>query len=558
VGRRAGAAALCLAVVLISGCAGIPTSGPVVEGESVPEQLPVSVGFVANPPAPSASETEIVQGYLEAMASYEPGYPTAAQFLTPDAESAWDPATAMTIYTVSPTVSQTGPRSVRLTMSVEAVIAPDVGFERRAPVTTTEIDLALDQVDGEWRIVNPPTGLLISDQDFASEFREYNTYYFDPEFEVLVPDPVYIPIQGNVPKLLTEALLRGPSRWLAPAVRTAFPDGTELGLPVTVEAGQAQVELTAEAAGGTPEEQREQITAQLAWTLDQVDGVQQVVVRADGLPLTDASATAGPGDSFPELDPRRPLSGDLYAVSESGVVVGAELTPVAGPLGEFPGARELAVDPRVARAAVVDPTGTQLLWAPLDRDTTVSELATGSNLVSVSWDRTGLVWTVDRAAGGSTVIVSEPGAAPVTVPTPSGLVGRDIGDLAVSPDGSRIALLLGGDVQVGIVVRGDTGVGIEGMRPVQIGDRVVTAVGWSTTTELAVLAEEPGDTTEPFRVSLGGSRVSPAGPVADAVDLAAAPGHGLAVSTADGTLFRQDATLRWVELGAAMAPAYPG
>ena len=81
---RLGFAAV-LVIVLAAGCAEIPTSGPVVEGEAVPEQLPVSVGFVPNPPVAGASETDIVQGFLEAMASYEAGYQTAKEFLTPDA-----------------------------------------------------------------------------------------------------------------------------------------------------------------------------------------------------------------------------------------------------------------------------------------------------------------------------------------------------------------------------------------------------------------------------------------------------------------------------------------
>ena len=76
-----------------------------------------------------------------------------------------------------------------------------------------------------------------------------------------------------------------------------------VSLPVAVESGRARVELSAEASDGTSDQQREQMITQLAWTLDQVDGVQQVVVRADGVPLTDTAATAGPAESFSEFDP---------------------------------------------------------------------------------------------------------------------------------------------------------------------------------------------------------------------------------------------------------------
>jgi Lipoprotein LpqB beta-propeller domain/Sporulation and spore germination len=559
VSRPRGGFAAVLLIALATGCAQIPTSGPVVEGEAVPEQLPVSVGFVPNPPAAGASETAIVQGFLEAMASYEAGYETAKEFLTPDAAPAWEPSAAMTIYSTTPTVTQTARGAVRLTLTVEAVISPEAGYERRAPALATNFDLTLSQVDGEWRIANPPPGLLVFKDDFESEFREYNLYYWDADFEELVPDPVYVPTQGNVPSLLAEALVRGPSRWLAPAVSTAFPNGTTVALPVAVDAGRAQVELSAEAADGTPD-QREQMTAQLAWTLDQVDGVQQVVVRADSVPLTDTGSTAGPAESFGELDPNRPRGRDLFALTEAGVVVGDQLTPVAGPLGEFSEARTVAVDPLAGRAAVVDANGTQVLWAPFDSAAEVAVLVTGTDLRSLSWDRTGLVWAVDQVPGGSRVIVATPDGAVSDVPTPQMLVGRDIDDLAVSPDGSRVAMAVEGELMVGIVLRDPTQMtaSIEGLRRVQIDGRVGTSVAWSGLTELAILVQRNDEPADPFRVGIGGSVLRPAGPVPDAVDIAAAPGQGLAVSTAEGTLLRQTPTLSWDEIGAALGPAYPG
>ena len=70
--------------------------------------------------------------------------------------------------------------------------------------------------------------------------------------------------------MLAEALLRGPtdgSRRRA----DRLPGQHRLGVPVTLEAGQASVELTAEATTDTTDEQRGLMAAQLAWTLEQVD-----------------------------------------------------------------------------------------------------------------------------------------------------------------------------------------------------------------------------------------------------------------------------------------------
>jgi hypothetical protein len=553
--------ALVALAALLAGCAGIPTSGSVVEGEAVGEpQRPVPVRFEANPPVPGANEEGIVQGYLDAMASYQRDYPTAREFLTSDAAATWQPGDGMTIYTAGAEAVTTARGQVRLTMTVQATISPELGYVREPARTTEDVELALEEVEGEWRIANPPTGLLVSDQDFESEFRAYNRYYFDPELEILVPDPVYLPVQGSETTLLAEALLQGPTGWLAPAVYTAFPDGTALGVPVTLEGGRASVELTAEATTDTTDERRALMAAQLAWTLEQVDAVRQVSVTSGRVPLTD-DQTARASDSFSRYDPAAlPRHRDLYAVTDIGVVVGSELMPVPGPLGVLPGIRALAADPTTARAAVVDETGTQLLWAPFDDDAAATLLASGTDLVAVSWDRTGLVWAVDRTTGGSRVLVARPDAEAMTLPADD-FGGHRIDDLAVSFDGTRVAVLGEGRLQIGVVLRDPEqggAVRVEGLREIELDGRTVDAMAWAGPAEVAVLAHDAAGAAAPFRVGLSNLVLRPAGIVPGGVSIAAATDQGLAVGTDDGQLHQQNATLRWVELGAARAPAFPG
>jgi hypothetical protein len=561
--RRAGTGvALTVLAGLLTACAGIPTSGRVVEGEAVGEpQRPVPVRFEANPPDPGADEEGIVQGYLDAMASYQRDYPTAREFLAPDPAAAWQPGDGMTIYTAGAEAVTTARGQVRLTMTVQATITPELGYVGKPARTTEDFDLTLEQVEGEWRIANPPAGLLVSDQDFESEFRAYNRYYFDPEFEILVPDPVYLPVQGSETTLLAEALLRGPTGWLAPAVRSAFPDNTALGVPVTLEAGRASVELTSEATTDTTDEQREQMAAQLAWTLEQVDGVQQMSVTSGRVPLTDADPTARAVESFGRYDPAAlPRHRDLYAVTEAGVVVGEELAPLPGPLGTMPGIREIAADPRGGRAAVVDAAGTQLIWAPFDDDATAATLATGTELVAVSWDESGLVWAVDQTSAGSQVLVARPDAEAMTLPADA-FGGRRIDDLAVSFDGTRVAVLSEGRLLIGVVLRDPEqggAVRVEGLRAIELDGRIVSAIAWGGPSELAVLAGDAGGAAAPFRVGLSTVILNPAGIVPGAESLAAATGEGLAIGTDDGQVLQQNATLGWVELGVAETPVYPG
>jgi hypothetical protein len=562
-GRRAQPLVVLASVLAlaVAGCAGIPTSGRVVEGDPVLEPQPQYVGLEPDPPRAGDDEAEIVDGFVTAMASYEPDYPTAREFLTPEASAEWRPSDGMTIYASSPSVDKTAGGVVRVTMAVLATVGPDGYVD--APAGTTEVlNLALRQVDDEWRISNPPAGIILSNLDFGGEFAEYNLYFFDPTFQRLVPDPVFMPVRGSRATLLAEALLRGPSRWLAPAVGTAFPPETGLGVPVRVESGRASVELTSQARTGTPE-QVKLMGVQLARTLDQLEGIRELSVTSDGRPLMAGDEPTMSLDAYPEYDPSvAPRRSELYAIGGSGVVQVGDRgsAAVAGPLGAT-GLEDVAVNVESNQAAAVAAGGTQLIWAALRDEAVTTVLANGTDFGSLSWDSAGLVWAVDQTVGGPRVLVTEPGSESATVLT-AGLDGRTIDDLAVSLDGARVAIASGGEVLVGIVVRDADRPGtlrIDALRPLLLDGGPVTAVTWAGPTTLATLVRAEGDVPEVYRVELARSIARLAGRVPGATWLAASPGRPLAVGTDDGKVLRQeDTTLQWVEIAEAVSPAYPG
>lgn len=83
-------------------------------------------------------------------------------------------------------------------------------------------------------------------------------------------------------------------------------------------------------------------------------------------------------------------------------------------------------------------------------------------------------------------------------------------------------------------------------------------MAWAGPVEVAVLARDAGGGAAPFRVGLSNLVLRPGGIVPGAVSLAATTDQGLVVGTDDGQLLQQNATLRWVELGPARTPAFPG
>lgn len=585
--RPALAAALLAAAAVAAGCSEIPTSGPVFDAGAV-EPLEEQRRFIEvteAAPEPGMTPIEIVDGYINAMASYQPGYETAREFLTEEAATQWDPSAGVTVfYEARPSTELVGADTVHVSMTVRGEVGSDGSFVELLESDSREqsSDLRLVQEDGEWRITDPEPGVLIDDFSFEREYQPRNVYFFDPRLEVLVPDVVYLPRTANdaTATLLARKVLEGPTDWLAPAVVTAFPEDAELGVeavPVSDD-GVARVVLSPQ-VGLAGADERERMAAQLIWTLGQLPEVEAVEVQVpSGVPLIQSEPMSPRDPQLSGYDPAV-LESDtpLFAIGEAGVVSVAdgELTPVAGPLGDLPGIREVAVNLGGHRAVVITPDpagGTQVQAASFGEEEQLETLFRGIDLTSLAWDRTGLVWAVDDGVEGAGLIVTEPNGEPLEVLLDSELAGHDIERLAVSPDGARVALVVDGVTRVADVVRDPDGgtVSIQQLRT--IGPRGTaedvawssSSPSWSAADAVVVLAatqaaEAEAPTVQPYLDTLSGQEVVPRGlQVEEGVHVAGSPGLPTVLESADGVLYLQRSSNTWIELGPARNPTYPG
>lgn len=562
---RLGGVALAGVAAVLTACAGIPTSGQVIPHEEIDiedDSIP-DVGGVPQAPMPGDPPEGIVSGFLEAMKFYEVNYETARKFLTPAAAAEWQPEVATTIYDSEPMIEVVAEDRVVVTAPVAATLEGAREYTHAPAGTELEFNIELEEVAGQWRIATPPQGLVIRDADFDGEFRAYNLFYFDPSFSALVPDPVYLPTRARLPTLLAQELLEGPSPWLAPAVATAFPDGTELAVDaVAVTGGEAEIRLTEDALAAA-QEQRGRMVTQLAWTLGELSPVTEVVVYGGPRVFAETAVRR-----FPDVDPAQVPYPDLFAISDTGIVrydSNGVVSSVLGPLGEFERAVEVAVNLRMTEAVVLDDSRATLIWSPLGPNADLDILAEGRELRSPSFDRTGLVWVVDGTGDNSRLIVAGPTTEPAVVEV-SGLEDQHIDSIALSADGTRIAVVAEGQVYVGVVVR--TGwpaeVQVERLRPVDIGQVArVADVAWNLPNELAVLThatdEEVGMAERAYVVNLSTYTTTPAGEVPGAESITSnwREVRGLAAGTADQIL-RQQPALDWVPVAELRQPAYPG
>lgn len=579
-GRAVLAGLLCL---LLSACAGVPTEGPVRPGRELPAVVEEpGIGFIAEPPNRGAQPQEIVRGFLQASADFTGDHQIARRYLTPQARQAWRPEVGVAVYDrqVDLELSSPATGSVRVRGAQVAAIDSEGAYGRTPPATPVERAFELERVDGQWRIAALANGLLLSSVDVDEVFRQVSLYFLSPSRNTLVPDPILVPqLPGLATQLMTR-LLRGPTARLRGAVQSAFPQGTELDVAsVALQNGTAHVQLNA-AALRASEDTRQQMSAQIVWTLRQVGAelrAVRITVEGDDL-VTSGVASAQPRTAWDTFDPdvlRRPTS--VFAVRDGrvGRLLEGKFQPVSGDLGTgSPAVRSPAVSLDGGRIAAVTADGASLLVSRLKEGAVVHAVAAGSDLSQPSWDPLANLWFVDRASG-ELFVVPEGGTRPVVVSLSDELAGSLRG-VAVSRDGARLAMLAERNGSVTVVVGALTGVDLLEADATSPGAVEVTAtyevlpaltgapdVAWADATTLLTVGSVDGLPVPARFVSIDGYQVVDIGSQEQLVSLAVAPplrpqDHPVYGATSGGRLFMFSSGVGWEPAGRGSDPTYPG
>ena len=563
-----------LAVVgaaLLAGCSTVPSSSPTVQITQVAEPPSGDIGVEAPAPERGMTPEEVVRGFVDANAGTARNHPVARQYLTRDAARTWSDSDGVTVvesgYAAVPTSGGTVQVTGDLAGTVDERGVFTVGGGSAYARTFT-----LVKEQGEWRIGDPPDGLLLAEPDFARTYDQLDVYFLDPTGTRVVPDPRYLVKGSAQPSQLVERLLAGPSPALNAAVVNALSGG-QLRSNVSVDAQTATVDVTGLPAPS--ETAAAGLSAQLTWTLSQLD-VGSVRVLLDGQPLPHMPSVQNPGD-FAALDPDpAPIDAVGHYLS-GGALFKADGTPAPGPAGQGAyGLTSAAVstDPRTGALSVTTavsaapPGGGQAtLWTGTYGDVLNPVLSGGSFTPPTTAVTRAEAWTVRD--GAEVVRVPAGGTAQtVTAPTLAGL-GR-VTQLQLSPDGVRVAVVVesgasGGQLFVGSIVRDEESVTIRDLRSVTPTLSRTADVAWRNSGTLMLLAGDPSEQrTVPYSVDVDGwdlTEVTTSGlPPGDPTSLAAAPTRDPLVSAA-GTMWQlQGGT--WVTLvrGAQLAggePFYP-
>ena len=548
----------------LTGCAGVPDSGPVRDEKALPLIAEADdVRVLAESAHAGQSAVEVVRGFLRAAASFEDDHAVARTYLDRRSAADWRTDGAV-VYDDGPLLrvvqESAGSKTAVVSLRARRVAAlSGEGTWQPAPAgaTLTELYRLVKRGD-EWRITSPPRGLRLTPGDIERSFRGVSVYFLDPSRQVVVPDRRYLPIERRaLSTALVRALLAGPSTAVARSVRTAVPAGTKLIGTAPMVDGVVTVDLSREVLDADRRGLTE-LSAQLVWTLREL-GAEFAAVRllADGAPLhVNGAALEQSASDWEQFDADAGAQQGYYRAAGRRLV-DTKGTAVAGPVGT--GARVLGSPALGANArfiAGLEAAGSRLVVGPVERPQPV---ATAESFLPPSVDHQDRVWTVATTGSGQRLIVVEEGAVRQV---PSVLPSTGTSALVVSRDGTRLAVVTRGRLLVGRVEAANGALRVGGFTAVAPTLSAVGSITWSGGNDLVVVARGPGSTKPvPWFVSADGYRVQEVPVSGDGLiayrEIAAGPGS-VPLLAADGRTVYRYTGGRWQPIGTGDTPRYPG
>ena len=472
-------------VVLLTGCAQLPTSGPVASGPVVEVDGSEDFAFYTpSGPEADANQSEIVSGFINAHIGPQNDYSIAREFLTEDFSATWNPQEEVLIRSSSPTYESISDSRQRVVVRTIATIDEFGQYRSNEGVEQRSLFFSLVREDGEWRIDSAPNLTVVSSPVFSVVFQNYPIYFYDRGYRYLVPDVRWFPIRSSSATRMIRAILEGPADWLGDAVRTAIPEQTSLNIDsVPINDATAEVDLSSEALTANSQ-MRSLMRAQIDKTLTSLAGVSRVEILIDRNPqeiepITPVQLDASPGSPL--------MLGDrgIYRIN------GSALIPIAGASTHVLKLKpsSVALFEESETLAMVNSEGLHIANLQSTSSTLIDPR---QEILTPNFDADGYLWSVGST--GAINVFRDGQLSP--------LVGSETEvrlDYAISPEGSRFAEIVVIDdvrrLQIRGVIRDGEGKPRSLTEPVFVRSARPERVGWVGESRIALVERSVSDST---------------------------------------------------------------
>jgi hypothetical protein len=541
-GRLRLLAGLLAIVAGLAACSGVPSSSQPQVVRSVGGDE--STAAAPETPAPGADPRSIVEGFLAANVSTDIRHTDARQYLTTDAQRRWQDGSATIVDDVRPGLPDASGDVTVTAQRVGTVTADGIYTSALRDPNGGDTDPItftfgmIKNADGQWRIDQLAPGVIVSEQDFESAYRQYPLYFFDTTEQVLVPDMRYTATAGqSLASFLLAQLVAGPRPELS-AMISELPDQPAASNPTVTMGSPTEIDLVS--IRQLPSATLTRLAAQLAYTMDSVSGLRTMrIVEAGAVVDLAGHPNEFSAADFPGYVSDSPGDSEVLFVRAGAILSSTDGKALPGNAGTG----ELGLT-SVARSSVAPDdlaaVGVQGGMAQLYTGTEGSQLTAvaqvrAPQLTRPTWASTwGEVWVSDganlwRVASNGTIstvsISARPGSATGTIVA-----------LRMSRDGSRLAVIydIAGVSQalwVGTVVRNGSDVRVEQLTQITPNDLKLTDVAWSDEARLWIVGQPLAGDFGVWTVQVDGSVLSPRSttglPPADPanITITAAPGQ---------------------------------
>lgn len=493
-------ALLLVLVLALTGCASLPMSGPIRIGPDL-AQATDSESFYYSPalPADGATQTEILAGFLAAGTAPQNDYAIAREYLEESIKSVWNPNQELLIQSSSPKVQVVSDEVATVEIEVLARIDSAGRYETLPAGTTRVLEYGFGLQNGQIRLISAPDVTVVIRPVFDVVFKSYSIFFLDQSKQNLVPELRWFPATPATGTKLVNALLAGPSSWLAPFVVSAVPSGTTLSIDaVAIASRVAQVDLSAEALAAGSED-RPLMKAQLFATLSQLPNVDQVSISIDRSTQEIANS---------ELVTSPLVARSVLALGPEGLesLTGSNLNASSQGLAFFENKSVslLAASSKSGALAAATDSGV-FLTGLANPGTAVEKVSADTSLIGLEYDQQQFLWIVSSgdiqaiAADGELLAVSAP------------WLGRQqLSGFALSPEGARAAVLVNSGTRTKVlvagVVRDANGAPIALAEPLEIASELQspTLISWYNPVTVAIL-NQGTDSVSLTLATLGGT-----------------------------------------------------
>lgn len=401
----------------------------------------------------------LLRDFFTATAIPSGDYEAARSFMDPAISESWDPTESIlvvdsidlnTVHVDAGQIEYSVRGNIIGSLNSGGAYSPEnAGYEAR---------MTLQQISGEWRITDLPSGAVIERNELRNRYQPQSLYFYEQSRKALISDRRWLYSgQDSMDTELVTLLIEGPNADLKPATSSLLPEtATFLG----VEDGEYRFSgMTA-----MSQEDKTKFAAQLVWTLNNAGMGQEFRATADGSPLVEGLDIMST-DEFAEFNPQEsPTSvSSLFVLYEGSLwsVKATAVQPVSGSAGTVGDIQSADVSAGGIVAAVRKKSPDEFEFAMGETTGELGTALSAKTLARPTFELNGqAAWTVEDGERIVRVVRSSATGQITDAAVDSSEVDGINGEISVirlSNTGARIAMIIGGYVYTGVVTRATNG-----------------------------------------------------------------------------------------------------